>query len=203
MALITIIHDVDVDRRGDGSAPADMDGDYIDTWLDENDPTREHGEAGAHKVGGQSTSKGVPAQRANGLYMYDLNYYLPADAVIVSGDWHFYVYQLDLDAEGIEFIVARCTRPDWVENEATWNDYKSGSAWTAPGGDSGAPSLAFTNPVLGWMSRTVTSIVADAWANRNGICTFLIGRLDGGWNLGPGYFYHYTKNYYPTDPTIA
>ena len=273
MANITLIHDADIERRGDGSAPTDLDGDFMDTWLDEGSgPFDPHGTAGAHKIGRNASSKEVPAGRANGLYLYALNYYRPADAAIVSAAWHFYVYQRD-NLTGATFGVDRCTRTNWVENEATWvgyrepqdngvaegggNDYlddtnKSwttdewagkivrifggtgtgqartvssntatrltvspnwttnpdntstyavGDLWGTPGGDITTPSIAITTPTVGWESPDITSMVTDAWNNRNGICTFIARRTDNYATAGLKYFYHYTKNYRPTDAT--
>lgn len=194
MADITLVHDVDINRRGDGSAPTDLDGDFINTWLDETSPNAIHGAAGAHKIGGTASGKGVAASRANGLYMFNLNNFLPADATIVSAVLHYFVYQKD-NLTGMTFGIHRCTRTDWVENEATYNDYKTSTAWTSAGGDWTTPTIAIANPVLNWNTADITSMVTDAWTSRSGILTYIFRRTDTYDIVGPGHFLYYVKKY--------
>lgn len=151
MGDITLIHDVDVARRGDGSAPADLEGDYMDTWLDEvSSPFIPKGTAAAHKIGGNASAKGVPAGRTNGLYLYDLNYYLPAEATIVDANWIFYCYQRD-NLTGMTFGVDRLTNTDWIEAEATWAAYRdpqdNGTA------DAGAPNDGLDDATKSWATN--------------------------------------------------
>jgi len=194
VANITLVHDVDIERRGDGSAPTAAEGDYMDAWMDENAPDDKHNSA-AHKIGGNSSTKKVPAQRAHGVYLYDLNFYLPADAAIVSADWHIFIFDKD-NITGMTFGIERCIRADWVEAEVTWNDYKSATAWTTAGGDTNTPTISFgTALFLNWNVKTVTSMVTDAWDNRNGICTFIFKRIDDFNTIGLGYVQHYTKDF--------
>ncbi|GAI55677.1 unnamed protein product, partial [marine sediment metagenome] len=60
---------------------------------------------------------------------------------------------------------------DWVETQATWLIYKTGSNWTAAGGDyvtsspSGGSAIVPTPP--GWMSWDVLAIVQDAYDGSN------------------------------------
>lgn len=76
--------------------------------------------------------------------------------------------------------VLRCTRPDtWVEAEATWDNYKSGTPWTAGGGDFDAvtpPEVSFSE-ALETGSHSIfglTAFVEDALANRSGIVSLLL-----------------------------
>lgn len=46
-----------------------------------------------------------------------------------------YLYDFRKEATGKTIQVLKLTRPDWVESEATWNIYKTGSNWTTAGGD--------------------------------------------------------------------
>jgi len=45
------------------------------------------------------------------------------------------MYQYQVDFASCSIGIFKLTRPDWVETEATWNNYKAGSPWTTPGGD--------------------------------------------------------------------
>ncbi|MBA7590019.1 hypothetical protein ES708_32118 [subsurface metagenome] len=63
----------------------------------------------------------------------------------------------------------KLSRTDWVEIEATWLLYKTGSPWTTPGGDyvtvapAGDSSLAIPDALLDdWLYFDVTAIVQDA-----------------------------------------
>jgi hypothetical protein len=66
----------------------------------------------------------------------------------------------------------------YVNNEATWNSYSTGNAWTTPGGDyvSSNPSCGSANVIssAGWMNWDVTAIVQDAITNNSGIVNILI-----------------------------
>lgn len=71
----------------------------------------------------------------------------PADTIVAA--------QLDAwvqgmaGAGGFACHVERNARDDWRDDQATWNEYKTGSAWTAGGGDVDAvpAALAYTSPV--------------------------------------------------------
>ena len=79
--------------------------------------------------------------------------------------------------------VTRITRTDWVEAQVTWNNYKSGSPWTAGGGDidAGTPAqVGFSEPG-GVGSQEVAGLVAfvtDAIANRGNVVTFIVRMKD-------------------------
>lgn len=79
--------------------------------------------------------------------------------------------------------VYRCTRPaDWVESEVTWNDYKSGTAWTTAGGDYDGvtPTPVGYTPSngVGWQEITgLLAFVTDAIASRSNIVSVIL-RLD-------------------------
>lgn len=70
--------------------------------------------------------------------------------------------------------VHRVTRADWVTAETDWIEYKSGSNWTAAGGDVDATTptpVTYTSPA-GNGAFTITGLinfVTDAIASRSGI----------------------------------
>lgn len=96
---------------------------------------------------------------------------LPAGAVISSATLSLYYWSYAAsNPTGRQIDVFKITRNDWVEAEQTWNSYKSGSAWTAAGGDyvTSNPAGANTNcPAAAgaWMNWDVKAIVEDAVTN--------------------------------------
>ncbi|MEM3596455.1 MAG: DNRLRE domain-containing protein, partial [Candidatus Bathyarchaeia archaeon] len=65
---------------------------------------------------------------------------------------------------GRTFNAYRVTK-DWVEYQATWNDYSAGHPWTNPGGDyttEGGSSSTVPATIGQWMVWDVTAIV-KAW----------------------------------------
>ncbi|HXK33945.1 MAG TPA: hypothetical protein VNM91_08055 [Dehalococcoidia bacterium] len=68
--------------------------------------------------------------------------------------------------------VERNVRADWDVHTADWNRYRTGGAWTSPGGDVGAPpdDVTFTSPAgLGAFEVPgLEAFVADAVALRSG-----------------------------------
>lgn len=81
--------------------------------------------------------------------------------------------------------VSRCTRPaDWVEDEVTWDEYASGSAWTAEGGDfddTGPPAAVDQDEPDAslWTDFTgLKAFVTDAIDNRNGIVSLILRLTD-------------------------
>ena len=94
---------------------------------------------------------------------------LPGGAILSSATLQLYYYALYnlTDGVGKTIWAYKQTHPDWVELEATWNIYKTGSNWTATGGD-----YVTSNPAGGsttvpasysWMSWNVLAIVQDAY----------------------------------------
>jgi hypothetical protein len=68
----------------------------------------------------------------------------------------------------------RLTRADYVAAQATWNNYKTATPWTAAGGDVAAPPAvaSFTSPAsLGdqVIQANLAAFVTDALANRGGL----------------------------------
>jgi len=94
---------------------------------------------------------------------------LPADQTLLSAtlELYYYAYIAD-DPVGKAVLAYKLTRTDWVEAQATWNIYKTGSNWTTPGGDyvTSDPDGGTTDfPAdYGWMSWSVLAIVNDAYA---------------------------------------
>jgi len=95
---------------------------------------------------------------------------LPAGATITSATLRlYYFFYSGLDPAGYTAVAYKLTRTNWVESEATWNAYKTGSNWTTAGGDyvtSNPAGGSTTFPSsYGWMEWNVLAIVQDAYAN--------------------------------------
>lgn len=83
------------------------------------------------------------------------------------------------------FRLARLARTNWIELEATYNQYASGSNWTAAGGDIAAPPSSVTatpansgaNLIFtGAGGLNLAAFVTDAVANQSGLMSVRIVR---------------------------
>lgn len=182
MGTVTIVHDCDVDRRGDGSThPYTAEGDFRDTMLDSGMADTNYGGENNARVGLLLVDK-MPFGYY-GLVRFDLLSFLPADAVIQSAVWHFYNSAGEPDPDHTYAIaMIKAAKEDWVEMEATWNEWKSGFGWTNSNAKDDTEStptpIALSSDLTtgGWKSETVTAFVTEAWDNRSGICTWLVYR---------------------------
>jgi len=201
MADITLTHDCDIERR---PVPLALNGDFRDTCMDENAPDSAQDVYQIHP--GSFGVKDEEYEHRALLY-FDLKAFIPASATITAAVWHFYV--VNLSTTGETFRAVRCRRHDWKEDEATWNSYKTGSAWTSPGAsdttsdrDTGVVVDFGTINTVGWHSKDILTLVSDAWANQGGICTFIFEMssliADPTANINVD-----TKNYYAADPALV
>ena len=177
MATITVVHDCDIKRRGN---PLAIEGDFMDCFLAENVPNNPHNNqrfiSTAFILGDEKDED----FEDRGLFLYDLNFYLPAAAVITAAVWWPKVFNTSAVA-GQTFYIKRCTRTNWVEASATWNKYDGTNTWTTAGGDTAAPEISLGDiTTTGWKSFDVKTLVDDAWDNRAGILTFLMFRKHSG-----------------------
>ncbi len=102
---------------------------------------------------------------------------LPASVVIDSATFSIYYYSDPIgDPAGRTFEVKRITQIAWVEAEATWNNYKSGSAWAAGGGDFSNLWLAQEIvPAIGnWMNFDVKTQVLIASQDVSKVAHFIV-----------------------------
>jgi len=173
MAPITLVHDCDIERR---DVPAATGGDFRDTTLCENGPPyvpedSDWLSAGVcYGEGGKSEN----VRRDHLIVRIDLNAFIPAGASITAAEWVFYVYSTGAQA-GHNFYAYRLVTTDWVEDEATWTVYKTGSNWPQAGGDPTTPDIDWgTVTTSGWKSKDLTAIVQDAWDNRSKVLNFLV-----------------------------
>ncbi len=98
---------------------------------------------------------------------------LPAEVVIDSASLGLYYYQAILGTPaGRTYNCYRVLRRDWVEAQATWNIYKTGSNWTTAGCSSDGNDYTTNNgtsatvPAVGnWMNWDVLNQVKTAYDN--------------------------------------
>ena len=77
--------------------------------------------------------------------------------------------------------VYRLLRTDWVEAQATWNIYKSGSNWGTAGASNTSTDITTTDAATAasvatgqWLAETVTAQVQTALDSVSGVANFLL-----------------------------
>ncbi len=132
---------------------------------------------------------------------------LPTDAVISAAtlELYYYLYSAS-DPVGRTYWVYELTQTGWVRTEATWNSYKTGSAWVAVGGDytvtNGASLVVPAS--YGWMSWNVLALVQHFQSTHAEVAHFLI--KDGTEGASPTEIDYLTRLYsylYTVDPTLC
>lgn len=179
---VTLVHDCDIERR---LSPLALEGDFRDAYLDQIAPTMAHGNGNQASVavldaGGKG---GIYEHRA--LFLYDLAAFLPASATLTAAAWWWYVNATDC-TDTMEMALVRMRRHDWVENQATWDQYKTGSDWGAAGAedtdtdrDNGVVASGIVDlDDTGWHTTDVFTLADDAWDNQGKVCTWLAIRTN-------------------------
>ncbi len=101
-----------------------------DTRLYEGLPDTEYGTIAYMTIGDIGVGKLMRS-----ILKFDFSA-LPADVVITSATLSIYYYTTEAGTpEGRTYDAKRITQTAWVEAEANWNDYNTGNAWAAGGGD--------------------------------------------------------------------
>ena len=94
---------------------------------------------------------------------------IPAGVVITSATMSLYYWDKAAnDPVGRTIDCQRLLRTDWVEAQATWNIYKTGSNWDTAGALNSTTDYSTTHKAsqtvpsgYGWMTWTVTDLVKD------------------------------------------
>jgi hypothetical protein len=107
---------------------------------------------------------------------------IPSGSTVQTATFDFYVNTVGgggLPANSYAWY--RLRRTDWVESEATWNSYKSGSAWTTAGAedysndnDTSVADLAAAITTTGYKTMDVTNCARDAVVSRSQILNVLV-----------------------------
>jgi hypothetical protein len=154
------------------ASPVTIQPSTADTWLAVNFATTNYG---AHNDVHLSATADATS---NVLVSFNFSASVPAGATITLATLSLYaaVY-----ASGRTIGCYRLRRTDWVEAQATWNIYKTGSNWGTAGAldtstdhdtTDGATSASLS--AAGWQNWTVTAQVQYARDNVAGIAHFFL-----------------------------
>lgn len=136
--------------------------------------------------------------RMRGLGNFDVSP-IAADTINSASLWLYHSVVVRNNGNP-NIFVQRCTRPStWVEDEVTWEEYSSGNAWTAEGGDVDAVTPTKVDVVLpgstGWQEITgLEGHVTDAIANRGNIVSLLLNLEDEDPGAGVGNHWNSKEN---------
>jgi hypothetical protein len=147
-----------------------------DCYLYEVNKTTNYGVSN-NAVGVQS----IANSRARGLVSFNFSASVPAGATITAATLSMYAYNV---SSGMPIVVSRMLHAgwnDWVESEATWNNYKNNYTWTTAGAlnttsDYTTVDSASANcpASVGWMSWNVQNQVQTARDSVLGVANFLL-----------------------------
>ncbi|KKN75204.1 hypothetical protein LCGC14_0383630 [marine sediment metagenome] len=133
-----------------------------DTYLEEENPTTNNGADDFVFLRNMDASR-----NRRPILEFDISA-LPSNITITSATLSLRVY-VSFRTVGETVRAYKLTRTDWVESEATWNIYKTGSNWTTAGGDYVTSNPAGGSGIAGvagnWMDLNVLSVVQDAYDN--------------------------------------
>lgn len=132
-----------------------------DAQLEDTFPDTNKGTGGALVVG-FSSDKGPHTRR--GLFRFLLGS-LPNQATVDNATLKLHRTNDGLGAAAeVDYVTTFFE--DWVENEVTWNSYKTGSAWTTAGGDFDLTDRALFNFATSPPSESDISIDVKALVER-------------------------------------
>jgi len=174
-----------------------------DTFIRSDNPTTNYGTDILLKTYDRDTLTIRP------LLEFDISG-LPADQTLLSATLELYYVEISgTDPVGKTIWAYKQSHPDWVEAEATYNIYKTGSNWTNPGGDyvtSDPAGGSTTFPAdYGWMSWDILDICQDAYDSSIAVEILLRFETEGlSSEYSGGYFYsnNYSTAYYRPKLTI-
>jgi len=113
-----------------------------DTWLYQGAPDTNYGYEGDMTIGWFGSTANHLA-RAVLQFSPQWGVDIPSGATIVDAKVELDVF---FKAGGRQTLnIQRLLRRDWAEGQATWNVYKSGSPWGAPGAGSSTSDYTFTD----------------------------------------------------------
>lgn len=143
-----------------------------DNCIYEGNPTVNWGSETDMAIG---AATGGDIARSLAEFAVDWGIDVPDGALITDAElqlYYCYNYYPENNPVGRTVLIRRMLRPDWSESQSTWNIYKTGSSWGAPGCDSSATDYTSTDQAsdtvpssYGWMEWDVTAQVQ--WAQSN------------------------------------
>jgi hypothetical protein len=170
-----------------------------DTFLYLSDPTGNFGTNVSLTV--STTNVGTTKRRILARFVHGV----PVGQNIISsslGLYYFYWYTGMSNPSGKTVFAYKLSRTDWVENQATWNRYKTNTDWTTAGGDYVTSDPAGGSTMFpagyGWMAWDVLAITQDAYTNGNAVELLLKLNLENEHCLAS-----FHSNNYVTDTTLC
>jgi len=126
---------------------------------------------------------------------------LPDGALITTATLSLYYYDQYYNPVGRIYLALELTKTDWEELESSWNNYKTGNPWTAPGGDYETQNEAQTEmpASFGWVSWDVLALTQHFQSNHSKIANFLLKDQTEGSGIFGSFFY---SNNYAADHTL-
>jgi len=163
-----------------------------DTWLNEGIPTGNNGNATSLYLVNQGSNNNRRI-----LLEFDITDYDIIDS-INSATLYLYYYNEAGSSSGQTVWAYKLTRTNWEHLQAAWNIYKTGSNWTAPGGDYVTTSPAGGSAVMPgatgvWIEFNVLAILQDALAG--GVAEFLVKFENEAVGAGYGFPFFYSREF--------
>lgn len=154
------------------SSPVTIQPSTADVDLEYGAPASNYGAATTFVVRPASTT------RKHALVSFDFSASIPSGAIITLATLSLYATAV---ATGRTIGCYRLRRGDWVESQATWNNYKTSTAWGTGGAlntttdhdtTDGATSASLS--AAGWQKWTVTAQVQYARDSVAGVAHFFL-----------------------------
>jgi hypothetical protein len=143
-----------------------------DTYLSDGNPTTNYG------AGTTVNLANISTLHWRSIVSFDFHSLVPSLATIISATLSMYFYSF---ATGRTLTVYRLLRTDWIEAQATWNIYKTGSNWGTAGALGSGVDFTPTDAVAmtslngaGWLSWNVKNQVQTARNSVGGVAHFII-----------------------------
>lgn len=154
------------------ASPVTIQPSTIDAYIEQNAATANRGTT----INLNATES--PGQNRYSLVKFDFSAFVPAGATITLATLSLYCLAT---ASGRTIGVYRLLRTDWVEMEATWNVFKTGSNWGTAGALNTSTDYTTTDAATAasvavgqWLNETVTAQVQTALDSVGGVAHFLI-----------------------------
>jgi hypothetical protein len=129
---------------------------------------------------------------------------LPDGKTITAATVSLYMYTYSTHApQGRTFWLYEITQTGWIENQVTWNSYKTGSTWGFSGGDytvtNGSSMVCPALPPL-WVSWDILALAQHFQSAHGKVANLLL--RDGTENTAQQYLEYIYSRRYVTDPSL-